>query len=158
MYEVGLLLAWAASKPTPEPRKVGRIVFFAALAEWKSFPEATLVSKLDEMELHALVEVVIAAHDGSEHAAVRLRELLNEKRALTDAKNLDPAGLKRLAEVVAGVRRGGGRLSSAFQEALDRAHQSISTGTRSPEDTINLHVENARTKLDEAAKALTPSS
>jgi hypothetical protein len=157
MYEVGQLLIWAASKHTPETRKPGRIVFFAALAEWKSAPEATLVSKLDEASLPSLVELVIGAHSGSGEASNRLRELLDEKRQLTDTKNLDPTGVKRLAEVVTGVRKADGALTYEFVQSLDRAHQAISTATRATEDNVNLYVENARESL-EAARAALPTA
>lgn len=101
MYEAIKLWRWASSRIERDCRcAIGRITFFAALAEWKEEDTATFLIDLDHQPLEGVVELALAADTGNSHGLV---EKLRDKREQTNVNNIDPHGLERLADIVVGI-------------------------------------------------------
>lgn len=144
MYEAIKLWQWASSKIKRECRcTIGRITFFAALAEWKDEDTATFLIDLDHLPLEGIVELALAADMGNGHVLV---EKLRDKREQTNVNNIDPHGIERLTDIVRGIvktsRPAEGRWSEELMDRLCEARDFL----RSAET-------NARKRDENAAKA-----
>jgi len=159
MYELGELLRWAAQQDNRHRRRPRRITFFAALAEWKTDPEATFVTELDSMPLDELVRTVSEAKTRDD-ARQRLVSLLQDKVDRTNDVNIDHTGLERLARIVAGVSRDRSRpsrtspITISLYEALTAAAHDTLTAREDREQRVRALLESARTHVQTAIDLL----
>lgn len=162
MYELGKLLKWAEKKVRSEKLTARRITFFSALAEWSVDPEPALITKLDSVSLRDLSALVQGAYDSTMLGTAKRQELKNwltEKKAHTSDTNLDPSGLKNLAELIDGLKQGAlaagstalhDDLARKIEEAAAHIRRAMKSGKEERQSTA----DRARDALDEAIKLL----
>lgn len=164
MYEAIELLKWAVEAGSTQTgakdqRRVGKITFFAALAEWKPRPEPSFIAELDSTDLGELTTISLSTANAS--GIDRLIKLLEEKKERTNAQNLDHGGLKRLAEVLGAV------LESRTDESAVRLHKvcgHIASAAEHTRGAVAGHAADpnrivaAKTSLDEALAGLREAS
>lgn len=105
MYEMSEIMKWAVRwlRENDEKFDHGHITFMAALAEWKSDPEAALLAKIDQMNLSELTNLIASIFVSKKRdAAAKLKSLLEEKLLQINENNLDTSGLYNLSELLKG--------------------------------------------------------
>lgn len=146
MMEASELLHWVAGRVGAT---AGKISFFAALAEWKTDPEAAVEAVIDGMSISKMIELTL------ESSWSTLAELLVEKAALTNENNLDPTGLARLAEIFKGCIP---KIDESLRQSIDELTKQISIAREAIDtartSTDGRPVRNARSALQGAITIL----
>jgi len=159
MYEMSLLLEWASKEARKQAR---RITFFAALAEWKTDPEAALSAAIDRRDTASLVTLLMRIETGQVAPRNELASLLDEKIERTNEVNIDLVGLQRVVEIVDGITQTrknpehkpkNSAISSELRGELQLARESLQDAVRSPEDAA-LHITRAKDAMRQAAERL----
>jgi hypothetical protein len=157
MYEMGELLRWAAQfnpKLRLQPR---RITFLAAMAEWKTEPEAAFITRLDAKPLDELAALVSTLPRDA-RAKQELVDLLREKRTHTHDNNLDASGLHVLAQLLKGLLpTTGKRAKGPFTLLASKLTESASLIRAAMEQQAGLRhseAQKASRALDEALSLL----
>lgn len=126
MFEAIELMNWITSGSNLKP---GSITFQAAIAEWKSDPEASFIAELDRMKIAEIVKICVDSSKKSGRQT--LLQLLREKRSIISSTNLDADGLTLLEGILTGLGRTGAKWAGVV-ESLRRAHQMITAALVKP--------------------------
>jgi 3',5'-cyclic AMP phosphodiesterase CpdA len=168
MLEAQHLLERAHRAEDLDKLRLGSITFFAALARWETAPDLVARAKLDVLRTEEITELVANAVVSADKPARRsLLWLLQEKRRLTSAKNIDSIGLDELAGLITGLttssapkRRGSWeQIARRLKQAVDKLDTAVECDprprpVRSRERTRGEWVNEALTELDAAIETL----
>jgi hypothetical protein len=162
MYEIGKILEWVAKNLFSKKPKPRRITFFAALAEWKERPEATFITKIDQMKIEDITTLVCSIFYNNvksrRNNIEKLICLLEEKKRHTHENNLDIKGLELLTQVIRGFintgKKKGNVLSQEFLKRLEHAKENIGNAMRPEYEERFPSTSNACEALEETIRLL----
>lgn len=153
MYEMELLLKYVSSEHKDRPA-LGSITFYASLAQWKSDdPGPTFSAKLDELPTAGLVQLGLELSQGNN---ARAKELLIEKRTVSNEDNIDERGLTELSEVLKAFvgSSAPGKVRADFVAELRTAAQHLTSALQKDGAEKGHEVSLANAALDNALSML----
>jgi hypothetical protein len=153
MYEAVRILEWGAQRKNMDP---GTISFFSPLAEWRDDPRASFPTRVDEVPVNRLANLVLTRSAAEIHELI---EMLEEKIRHTSIFDLDASGLHTLAGLLRmrALSEPGVLLSDIAEPtavALTKAALEIDNAMRNPKERDS-RVKVATSALREAIVALT---